>query len=381
MKQNNYERVDLLAANPALTSKLRSGTKDRKAKRRNTAVSYSVLAGVGALALLTSLFWLPALADKWNDDRDLTAVENAATTLASEQVTASTISVTASLLSDSAAVLSVNNTNSDNEHQAQALLYMLNKMSNNADTLKVKTLEPLAIKKVETKVTKSTALKPTRTMLKQESPVSTTQATTLATTQATTEAPTTNTEKNNSDKGKIGHANYDSGYEDEDEFARTLTDRELMYYIVMSETGTSDFDSISLVAQIIANRVKYDSRGLRAVLKEPNQFACFENGSYKRIRPTQRVIEICDAALDGSPLGSYVLPSDVIFYCTVSYYKTQPAYFHSLKRILTHATQVFFTLADSPTPPMDNWTYETEAPKTSSLETGTEVELTTTLEN
>lgn len=373
MKQTNYERIALPLNDDfnVKGNKSRSSCQTRKGNSR--LLAYSSLAIVCSLAIITSLLCFPALADRAGEEAIPESANNVATGAETTYTT-----VLNSLLSDSADLLTATKAadQADSERQAQALLYMLNKMSKQEDVLKVKHLAPQTITKVTDAVNKSKPAQKAANTKAAAVSSATTKSTTTAVTTATQAAPTTSatTAKNKSAATQVDAflADYDSGYEDEDEFARTLTDRELMYYIVMAETGAADLDSISLVAQIIANRVKMDARGLRAVLKEPNQFSCFENGSYKRLRPSQRVIEICDAAMDGRPLGSYYLPPDVIFYCTVSYYKTQPAYFHSLKRILTHSTQVFFALASSDTQPMDNWTYETTeattVAETSSLE-------------
>lgn len=399
MKQNNYEHIAIFDANISNVASERLRAKQQQNKQHRL-LTYSSVAAVSALALLSSAILLPFMKQRDLDadvyaleDKQVTATDVASTTVASTPVN--------SKLSDKHDLFKYYGSEIEhrsNEEQEQALLALLHQAnqvdaSQSEEVLKVKELAwNNDIRNVNKQVAqpKSQTInsKATSKAAKEQATVSTTVATTalsdakvsLATTVSTTvqvnqSKPTqqiASPKQNSNDKQQTKSERSASSAPDtkatsnkkldNDDFASELTDRQLMYYIVMAETGFTDSESISLVAQIIVNRTKFLGQSLHTVLTSPGQFSCYEDGSYKLYAPTERVKRICDAALNGTPLGRFILPSDTIFYCTVNYYLSKPPFFTGLKRILTHNTQVFFAKADSASSPLDDWQMPEDEP-------------------
>lgn len=408
MKQNNYEHIAIFDANVSNVTAQRLRSKQQQNKQHRLW-TYSSVAAVSALALLSSAIILPFM-KQHELDSEVYAVDETKI-VATEQVRqATTTQVVNSKLSDNNNLFKYYGSEIEhrsNAEQEQALLYLLHKTkqreNQREEVLKVKEVEwNNNIKFVPNQQQQSAGKnqKSNQANANRQVKTSVTEPTVAATSAMPirTQAVASTTEPKATFKQVLRvqglervakTANKDVAESEVDEFATELTDKELMYYIVMAETGFSDSDSISLVAQIIVNRTKVFGESLRSVLTAPNQFSCYEDGSYKQNAPTQRVKQICDAALAGAPMGNYILPRDTIFYCTVNYYLTKPDFFTSLKRILTHNTQIFFARSDSSSSPMDDWQApeledekeETHADAQPATKEATEVEATQVIEN
>lgn len=389
MKQNNFDHLAIFDAAPNGVVRERLRARHEENRQRHF-VSYSSVAAVTVSALLSVALILPNIAKKGHDDEiyALNAGQVQPTAVAS-----TTVKESLSKLSDENKLFAdygkESFTRSDSE-QERALLSLLNSEHKSEEVLKVKEApaaitpskssktgeqgsnlqKKAAVSKSEPKaqVTRVAATgKLAVTTGKLPQTVLPKAAIHLTTGQLPVESAAQAPKSANAERAADSAASTAT----DDDFAQELTDTQLMYYIVMAETGYTDETSISLVAQIIVNRTRYLHQSLRAVLTAPDQFTCYENGSYKRYAPTEKVKRICDAALAGRPTGGYVLPHDVIYYCTVNYYKTGPSFFkHSLKQIVWHASQVFFAPAGSSTPvikklelPEDNAQSENDKPQ------------------
>lgn len=381
MKQNNYEHIAIYDANRSNVASQRLQAKQQQNKQHKL-LTYSSVVAVSALALLSSTVLLP-LFKQQNLDTEVHALTENNQVITETVTQATQPKVVSSKLADQNNLFQNYGTEAmhrSNDEQERALLYLLHKTSEvegkaTEEVLKVKELEwDNDIKTVankpantkhkstskanskqvtnKTKATKQT--EPTETYILE---VKTSEVKPTATNSVAKPklAPVKQPVVHSTEPADTKFVKATNATESVDDFAKDLTDRELMYYIVMAETGYADTDSISLVAQVIVNRTHVLGESLRSVLTSPDQFSCYENGSYKRNAPTARVRQICDAALAGAPIGQYVLPRDVIFYCTVNYYTTRPTFFVGLKRILKHNTQVFFAPSTSSSQAMDNW--------------------------
>lgn len=374
MKQNNYEHIAIFDANVSNVAAQRLRSKQQQNKQHRLW-TYSSVAAVSALALLSSAIILPFM-KQHELDAEVYAVDETKLAVSEQVSQVTTTQVVNSKLSDNNNLFKYYGSEIEhrsNDEQEQALLYLLHKTkqldNQREEVLKVKEVEwnndiksvpnqPQQVVSTNNKQKQINANKPVKPSFTEPTVVATTAMPTQTQAVVSTTEPQATFKQVLRVRGveRVAKtANKEATKPETDEFATELTDKELMYYIVMAETGFADSDSISLVAQIIVNRTRVFGESLRSVLTAPNQFSCYEDGSYKQNAPTQRVKQICDAALAGAPMGSYVLPQDTIFYCTVNYYLTRPDFFTSLKRILTHNTQIFFARANSSSLPMDDW--------------------------